>query len=299
MYVMKALIISDKRLGHESQSVALCKLKNFDYEIINVKFKFKILKLFSYVLDFLKIYIPIFMYEKPKNDKFDFIVSAGSTTYYANKFFARKFKSKNIALMMPKGFRKDFYHIFSTKNDTKIKLENMTVLPININFLEKKEFYSPKAKSISFIIGGNNKIFEITPNILDTIDEIMVKFKGYEVLLTTSPRTPKWLEEELKKRNFNFSIIFSENKINPIYDFVTKSEFVFITRDSVSMISEAVCAGKSSVYVLPLKKNKNSKFDKFLLNLEELNLVKIYSPNDTFEKTEKLNLKDALKGTIL
>ena len=98
MYVMKALIISDKRLGHESQSVALCKLKNFDYEIINVKFKFKILKLFSYVLDFLKIYIPIFMYEKPKNDKFDFIVSAGSTTYYANKFFAKKFKSKNSRL---------------------------------------------------------------------------------------------------------------------------------------------------------------------------------------------------------
>lgn len=296
---MNALILSDKRAGHESQSIAFCKIKNANYEIINIKFKFKILKLLSYLLDFFKIYIPIFLYEKPKYKEFDFVISAGSTTYYANKFFAKKFSLKNIALMMPKGFRKDFDYIFATQNDVKNNLKNVIILPVNLNFLETKEFHTPKTKAISFIIGGDNKIFKFTPKILGVIDEIMTKFKGYEFLLTTSPRTPKWLENELKKRDFNFKVIFSENKINPIYDFVTKSEFVFITRDSVSMISEAVCAGKSSVCILPLKKNKSSKFDEFLLNLEKLNLVQIYKPNISLKKTKKLNLKELIKDITI
>lgn len=293
---MRALIISDKRAGHESQSIAFCKLKGFEFEIIDVKFVSKIYKLFSYFLDFLKIYIPIFYYEKPKFKDFDFIVSAGSSTYYANKFFAKRLKAKNIALMMPKGFRKDFFHIFATQNDVKENFTNLTVLPVNLNFLEKTNFYTPEKKAISFIVGGDNKIFKITAEILNKIDEIMLKFKGHEFLMTTSPRTPKWFENELKKRNFNFSVIFSENKINPIYDFVTKSEFVFITSDSVSMISEAACNGDCAVYIIPLKKNKNSKFDKFLSNLEALNLIQFYLDNKNFQKTKKLNLTSAVKG---
>lgn len=294
---MRALILSDKRAGHESQSVAFCRLKGYEFEIVQVKFKNKFFKIFTYIFDFFKIYKQIFECEVKKG--YDLVVSAGSSTYYANKFYAKKFGIKNIALMMPKGFRKDFSYIFATKNDAKKKLPNLVVLPVNLNFLEKKEFYTPNKKAISFIIGGDNKIFKITPDILDTIDEIMAKFSDYECMITTSPRTPKWLENELKKRNFSFSVWFSENKINPIYDFTHKSEFIFITADSVSMISEAVCNGVANVCVLELFKKKNSKFDEFLANLKEQNLVQIYDKNFEFKKTKKFDLKKVLESINL
>lgn len=289
---MRVLIISDKRAGHESQSVAFCKLKNYEYDIVGVKFSIKALKIASYILDFFKIYISIFKCEKPLVNKYDFVVSAGSSTYYANKYFSKKFMCKNIALMMPKGFKKDFTHIFATKNDTKKELLNLTTMPVNLNFLESTNFYNPQKKTISFIIGGDNKIFTINHDILNNIDKIMAKFSDYEYMITTSPRTPKWLENELKKRNFNFAVWFSENKINPIYDFVTKSEFVFITQDSISMISEAVCNGSASVGILELDSKKQSKFHKFIDTLIKDNLVF----KDMPIKTKKLNLKEILDG---
>ncbi|ASM36780.1 ELM1/GtrOC1 family putative glycosyltransferase [Campylobacter sputorum] len=294
---MKALIISDKRVGHESQSVAFCRLLGFEFEITSIKFKNKFLKILSYILDFLRIYKNIFECELKSG--YDLVVSAGSTTYYANKYYAKKNGIKNIALMMPKGFRKDFSYIFATKNDVKKELLNLVVLPVNLNFLEKKEFYTPQKKAISFIIGGENKIYKILPDILNKIDEIMSKFSDYECMITTSPRTPKWLENELKKRNFSFTVWFSENKINPIYDFTHKSEFVFITQDSVSMISEAVCNGSANVCILELCKNKTSKFDEFLLNLKELNLVQIYDSNARLKQTKKFNLKKVLESINL
>lgn len=289
---MKALIITDKRVGHESQSIAYCKIKNIEFELVNIEYKNKFLKIIGYVLDFFKIYIQIFSCQVPKEKSYSLVISAGSTTYYANKYFAKKFKCYNIALMLPKGFRKDFDQIFATYHDVKKYYKNLILLPVNLNYLGRSNFYTPNKKSISFVIGGDNKVFRLTRHILEDIDYIMEKFNNYEFMITTSPRTPKWFEDELKKRNFSFSVWFSENKINPLYDFVTKSEFVFITQDSISMISEAVCHGSASLVILELDSKKNSKFSKFVDVLVDNELAVKFG--QSLRKTKKLNLKEIL-----
>lgn len=296
----KVLILSDKRPGHENQSIAYAKLNNLDYNICYVSFKNKFLKLLSYILDFLSIYIKIFDHTKIDKNSYDFIVSTGSITYYANKYFAKKFNAKNIALMLPKGFKKNFYHIFATLNDTEEKLPNLTLLPINLNYLNQTNYYKPNKKAIGFIIGGDNSTFKMDEKIIGHINDIINKFPDHEVLITTSPRTPKNIENLLKKQNYNFSVFYSENKINPIYDFTHYCEWVFLTQDSISMISESVCNGNANIGILKLKKiANNEKFDKFLDILKDKNLVIVYDKNSSFKQTKKLDLKEILKDISL
>lgn len=65
-------------------------------------------------------------------------------------------------------------------------------------------------------------------------------------------------------------MIYSKNTINPISDFLSGHEFVFITIDSVSMISEAVCNFSANIAILPLSmKRKENKFDRFIKNLQK------------------------------
>lgn len=292
---LKALILSDGRIGHQSQSEAFCKLKGIEYDIVFVSYKFRILKILAYVFDFLRIYLPIFNSSCLQSmQKYLFVVSAGSTTYYANKFFARKFKLKNIALMSPKGFRNDFSLVFSTLHD-KIDSKNAVNLPVNLNYLAPKNYYNPSKKAIGFIIGGDNKSFYINESIVNDIKSIKDKFKDYEFLITTSPRTPKFIENALLNQRFDFFVLYERDRINPIYDFLKYCEFVFITQDSVSMISEAVCNLNASVAVFKLPQKRYSlKFDNFIKNLQSLNLICIYKTYSDLKKTKKLNLKEII-----
>ena len=56
----KALILSDGRKGHENQSIAFCELKGLDFCICKIAYANKLLKLFSYALDFFGLYFKIF-----------------------------------------------------------------------------------------------------------------------------------------------------------------------------------------------------------------------------------------------
>ncbi len=298
---MKALILTDLRNGHENQSVAFCEIMGFKYELCNVAYSNKFFKLLSYVLDFFGILIKIFNIQNKDFQNFDFFVGAGSQTYYALKFLSKRYNKKNIALMYPKGYKKDFSFIIATSHDNPKKAENIKILPVNLNFLKPQNFYKPSKKAIGFIIGGNNKNFIMNDEILEKIDEIRDFFKDYEFLITTSPRTPKKIESALMQKKFDFSVIYSKNPINPISDFLSGCEFVFITIDSVSMISEAVCNFSANIAILPLSRRneKENKFDRFIKNLQKGGYLQIYSSPKNLQKTAKINLKNLMKDIKL
>ena len=217
---MRALILSDGRKGHESQSVAFCELKELDYEICAVFYKNKILKILSYFLDFLGLKFKIFECKKCDFGVFDLFVGAGSVTYYPLKFFASKFHKKSVALMYPKGYKKDFSLIFANSHDVQDSAPNLIILPTNLTLSKVQNFCTPPKNSIAFVIGGSNASFDMDESICATVEQIRAKFSGYESYLTTSPRTPREIEAVFERANFDFSVIYSKNPINPIGDFL-------------------------------------------------------------------------------
>jgi len=273
------LILSDGRMGHLNQSIAFAKHLNAHYEIIPVNFRYKICKLLSYAFDKCKIYTPkLFHIKSLPETPFDLIVSAGSSTYYATKTVSKKLGIKSVAMMLPQSYRYDFDLIFAQSHDTPPKQDNIIELPANFSYVEPKGLFTPQKKAIGLIIGGNNSLFVMDKERLKTqLDFIFQTFQCYEIAITTSPRTSKEIEELIACYPFSYSVIFSQNRINPIADFLARCEVVFITIDSTSMISEAISYGTSSVEILPLSDIKKNKFFTMAQNLEKEGYLHLFN----------------------
>ena len=324
----KALILSDGRKGHENQSIAFCELKGLEFCIYKIAYANKLLKLCSYALDFFGLYFKIFKCDlggsgtaaDRKNGSnlnntslnspaasdsanldasadrnlnfanFDLFVGAGSTSYYALKFYARRYAKPSIALMYPKGYRKDFSVIIAGAHDRPMPSANLKISPVSLSFSRSQGLYKPQRKSIGFIIGGPNSCFEMGDEILKQIVGVRTQFADCEFALTTSPRTPRATESALEKLGWDYSVIYSREPVNPIGDFLAQCEWVFISEDSVSMISEAASNGSANVAILSLKRKvAHNKFDDFISALVSTGHARRY--DKALKKTAKYDLK--------
>lgn len=249
-------------MGHVNQSIAFAKHLDAHYDIISIHFKHALCKPLSYLFDRCKLYTHLlFSLDTPLNLAYDCVVSAGSSTYYANKTLSKKLGIKSITMMLPKGYRYDFDVIFAQSHDKPPKQANMIEIPANFSYVEPKGLFAPNAQSIGIIIGGSNAHLTMLPkDIKHYLNLIFEQFPNHEIAITTSPRTSKEIETLIETYPFSYRVIFSQNKINPIADFLHHCEVVFITMDSTSMISEAISYGHASIEVLPLNSSKSNKF---------------------------------------
>jgi len=266
---MKALIVSDGKKGHLNQALAYCRLSGLEFEIVEVRYKNRFLKAVSYLLDKLGVFtFALFEPFELKKGKFDKVIGVGSSTYYFTKGIAKRLGAKAVALNYPKGFAKGFNLIYSPAHD-RIQKKGVKEIPINFAYLEEGGIYTPKKRCVALVIGGDNKVFKMEKAVLkEVVDYIFTHFQEYEKVVTTSPRTPKEVEEWIEKLPFDYKLIYSKNRLNPLGDFVKKCEIVFITIDSTSMISEAVSGGKASVEVIMLPSRKRKS--KYLYLVESL-----------------------------
>ena len=222
---------------------------------------------------------------------FDLFVGAGSTSYYALKFYARRYAKPSVALMYPKGYRKDFSVIIAGAHDRPKPRANLKISPVSLSFSRPQGLYKPQRKAVGFIIGGPNSCFEMGDEILKQIETVRAQFADCEFALTTSPRTPRATESALAKLSWDYSVIYSREPVNPIGDFLAQCEWVFISEDSVSMISEAASNGSASVAILSLKrKDAHNKFDDFISALVSSGYARRYSEGTKLKKTAKYDL---------
>ncbi len=266
----KVLIISDGKPGHLNQSIAFCKIKGIDYDILEVKFKSKIHKSLSYVFDRINFFtkslfkeIEIFSFEL-----YDAIISAGSATYYFNKLVGKKYNKKSIALMLPKSYKyRDFYYIIAQEHDYPPLLDNVLVLPLNLSYTISKGYIQKDEtkKSLAIIIGGDNAVFSMNKvAVKEKLDEIFQKYPTYLKYITTSRRTSFEIETLINEYNFDYKLIYSkEPNINPIGDFIHICDEFFITIDSTSMLSEVRANSDAKINIIELEsKKQNTKFHK-------------------------------------
>ncbi len=294
----KVLILSDGRMGHLNQSIAFVKYLDKAYDIIEVRFKNRFFKMLSYFFDRLGIKAKVLFYTQV-NKEYEMVVGAGSTTYYAVKVLATAMQARSIIMMLPKGYRLDFDIIFAQSHDKPPKQENIIEIPANFSYIEPQGLYVAKKKSIGIVIGGDNKIFTMSKEKLQAQLDLIVKhYQGYEIAITTSPRTSEAVEQLIKSYHFEYEVIFSNNPINPIPDFLELCETVFITGDSTSMISEAIAYGVSNVIVLPLQSKEDNKFERFVKALEREGYLHIFD-GTIKNRNKKIDFREYLRGLDL
>ncbi|WP_316346955.1 ELM1/GtrOC1 family putative glycosyltransferase [Desulfuromonas acetoxidans] len=275
------LILNDGKPGHVNQSLAFAKLLNRDYRLLDVGFKYRTSKGFSYVADRFGFYSPRFFMADIPTDHYDAVVSAGSETYYANRTLSRCLGCKSVAIMMPKSYRLDFDLIVAQQHDNPPAQANIVSVPINLSFSQPQGVVTPVTaeRYIALIVGGDSAQQKLDVDLLrQQVEKIMQLFPDHKVWLTTSRRTPVAAEQMLRDYPFTDPIWYSDNPVNPISDYLHGADYVFVTADSSSMISEAVSFGNACVEVLPLSvpMPTRGKFFRLLSRLETMDCLHVF-----------------------
>ncbi len=169
---------------------------------------------------------------------------------------------------------------------TQAKLEEGKLLHKDL-FLKKKKPY------LVVLIGGSSHRYNMKSaacrNIVEQLQLILANSKG-SLFITPSRRTPA---ELVKMMNDAFGkndrvVIVDPAKNNPYFGMLGMAGCIFVTDDSVSMISEACATGKK-VYILPLLDHKKSKGKEFALGLAKNNIVEIFKEEVSTENSKAFN----------
>ena len=250
---------------------------------MEVKFKSKFHKALSYLFDKLGYYTDFLFtdYKKYYGDFYDAVISAGSGTYYFNKYISKKYNKKAIALMLPKSYKyKDFYYIIAQEHDNPVRLDNILTLPLNLSFPREKGYVKKieGKKSLAIIIGGDNDVFDMEHELIkDELDDIFEKYPDYLKYITTSRRTSKEIENLINEYKFDYKLIYSEEpNINPIGDFIAVCDEFFITTDSTSMLSEVRANSNAIINIVDLdSKKENTKYHRLVKIIEDMDDEKV------------------------
>ena len=106
------------------------------------------------------------------------------------------------------------------------------------------------------------------------------------------------IEKIIDEFDFDFKLIYREDNFNPVPSFIHLCDYLFITSDSSSMISEAISSGKASVTIIPvIHKNKFDKFNNFIEYLAQKGFVNLLG-NKLFVNNKKIDTEKIIRTEL-
>ena len=279
------LAITDNKLSSLNQCNSIInELKRISKKKIAVEYMEVYRDLLGYLPNFLiYFFLRIRYFFEPKK-KIDFIISCGRISAPFNLVFKKIYFAKNCHILNPYFKRNEFDHIIIPKHDITKKVDKNVITTfgslVDFKKFEKnkkicKTLDTPK-KKISFFIGGNGKSSKIFPKELEgTIKILNFLSKEYEVYYCFSRRTPINIKNMIMQKASKKNLFFPQKKINPYWFLLNISEYIFVTADSISMLSDSLSSGKK-VYIVPIKKIK-TKIKNFSELVLEKKMAKLFN----------------------
>ncbi len=243
------------------------------------------------------------------------IVSAGSSLSSVNLFFSYKNNARSVVLMKPSFLNLDRFDLVIVPEHDRVKPKDNVLLTkiapnlidreylqeqadiLNTQYAIRNTQYETKGPTIGVLIGGDTPKYRLTTELMNKIVSQLKETAGNldcRILVTTSRRTPQAVEKLLKDNLTNFEpckllVVANEKNIpEAIGGILGLSDIIVVSGESISMVSEAVSAGKDVLVFKPEKKVRApSKQERFLEKLEREEILKIIQPESLSLKIEK------------
>ncbi len=289
---LKALLLTEGMHGMISQVEGMAKALNAEYshKIVRLSFPWNLIPpKFTPVSQIVlkdKIYIT-------NNDAPDLIISCGRKSVIPS-IFLKRINSKifTIHIQDPKVNFKNFDAIVSPEHDnlngdniysSKGAIHYITEIEIN----NAKQYLTNKIKSekiVSLILGGPNKYYNFNSdqiiNIFNQIKSIFVS-DGYKVIIIPSMRTPKEIIDLSIREMSSCGYVVNKVDKQAYLSAYALADYVIVTCDSTSMISEAATSGKP-IFIAHMKAKKNNyRFKRFFDLFKQMGITR-----DLGEKVE-------------
>jgi len=289
---LKALLLTEGMHGMISQVEGMAKALNAQYshKIVRLSFPWNLIPpKFTPVSQIVlkdKIYITT-------NEIPDLIISCGRKSVIPSIFLKRKnSKIFTIHIQDPKVSFKNFDAIVAPEHDN-LKGDNIYSSKGAIHYITEQEisgasqYLADKIKSekvVSLILGGPNKYYSFDSNqiinIFNQIKSIFVS-NGYKVIIIPSMRTPKKIIDLAIKEMGTCGHVVNKVDKQAYLSAYALANYVVVTCDSTSMISEAATSGKP-IFVAHMKTKRNKyRFERFFKLFKQMGIIR-----DLSEKVE-------------
>ena len=229
------------------------------------------------------------VYKKINHDDFDVIISCGRKSVIPSIHLKNTANKKviNIHIQNPKVNFTNFDFIVAPEHDGIIG-ENVINTKGAIHYLSEQEIQANKdylgsfikkddRKIITLIIGGPTKYYDYSTQ---NVEKIFINLKSLvennnsQLVVIPSMRTPKNIINYAKEFFGKTHTIIEDVDKKAYLSALAISEYIVVTCDSSSMISEAALTGKP-IYIANIEPKKNDKrFQKFRNLFKELNITK-------------------------
>jgi len=285
MKKLKALLLTEGMHGMISQVEGMAKALKTEYshKIVRLAFPWKLVPpKFTPVSELVlkdRIYLT-------KNEEIDLIISCGRKSVIPSIMFKKKNpKIFTIHIQDPKVSLNNFNVVVAPEHDnlsgnnvynSKGAIHYITELEIN----NAKSYLTEKIKSqkiVSLILGGPNKYYNFSEEqLIKIFDKIKSDFisKGYEAIVVPSMRTPKKSIDLAKKEMKECGYVVNSVDKQAYLSAYALANYIVVTCDSTSMISEAATSGKP-IFVAHMKAKKNDyRFKKFFKLFNEMGIIR-------------------------
>ena len=279
---LKGLLLTEGLHGMISQVEGLAKALDLDYfhEKVELNSFWKLIP---------PRFTPIkkFVFKNNINKDFNIIISCGRKSVVPSIFLKKiNSKIKNIHIQDPKVNFKNFDYIISPEHDN-LKGDNIISSKGAIHYLtseeidEKKNYLleriSKEKKIITLILGGPTKYYAYSnQNLLNIFSKIskQVLNNNFQVIVIPSNRTPVKTIELAKKFFSTEHLIIDKVDKDAYLSSLGISDFIIVTCDSSSMISEAALTGKPLYVAMIPPSKKDTRFQKFRKLFERMNIIR-------------------------
>ncbi len=293
---MKVLIVDDGKLGHTQQSMALVALLRevlsgggLQTELVFLRVAISTARrgvlewlasgssnVFESQIRFVAKELDAISSVEP-----DIIVSCGRNASIVSALYSSPSCVK-ICILYPGRYALSRFNLIITPlhDSNKFAPDHkilQTTLALSYPFTKQAKSDANPEEGIGVLFGGSNRSYKLTPAACRSIANQLVllqKRTNAKLYWTASRRTPSFLKEILERELASSEVCATELK--DINEFFDRCEWILVSADSISMISQSVAYGRRvSVFTLPSGPMPSHKFKKFIDNLNRQNAITI------------------------
>ena len=228
------------------------------------------------------------VFKKINVPDFDIIISCGRKSVIPSIYLKKNSNKKifNIHIQDPKVSLSNFDFVIAPEHDSlngknvitsKGAIHYLTLEEIKNNHSYLEEKLEKNKDYLLLVLGGPNKYYDYNEKI---INEIFLKIKNnfiekdFQLIFIPSMRTPEKIINLAKSYFDDNQVIIDEVDKKAYLSSLKLSDYIVVTCDSTSMISEAAITGKP-IYVAQMPPIKqNNRFKKFFELFKTLKIIK-------------------------
>jgi len=270
-------VFSDGQKGHEIQSTTLATAVAHKHLVFNFKLKQPWL---SFAPRMFPLFVKGLEWQSDQRPNFnvpaDIIITTGRKAAAVGKYIKSMsvHHKPHIQILNPKDNLQHYDLVLLPEHDQingkNVIVFNGSIHPFNANWFDQHEPSSPWNKRFLAIILGNPAASYFNNDFAKDIQLIRQHFPDLGLYFCGSPRLNTQFQHRIKEQitttdKFWFS---SEDGANPYQLLLKHAHKLFITADSINMLSEAA-ASKQAVSILGNNHITSSKHLKFISNNQE------------------------------